>query len=61
MPNRNEQVKRETRVAEVREGRLKATEPSARGRAEHAVDAPQVCCFCDGQSRWGKLPPKGEK
>lgn len=54
MPNRNKQVKRETRVAEVREGRQKAAEPAGRGSPNHGVDAPQVCTLCAGQSRWGQ-------
>ena len=37
-------------MAKVREGRLKAIEPSARGRAKHVADASPVCDPCDGQS-----------
>lgn len=61
MPSVKRRVKRETSVAEVREGRLKAAEPTGRGSPKHGADAPQVCTLCVGQSRWGKLPPKGEK
>jgi len=58
MPSVKRRVKRETRVAKVREGRLKATtEPTGRGSPKHGADAPQVCTLCVGQPRWGKLPP----
>ena len=53
MPNRNKQVKRETRVTKVREGRLKAAESTGRGSPKHGADAPQVCTLCVGQSRRG--------
>ena len=43
MPSVKRRVKRETRVAKVREGRLKAAEPTGRGSPKHGADAPQVC------------------
>ena len=48
------QVKQETSVAEIRgnTGRLKATEPAARGRAEHIADAVALVRIpCAGQQR----------
>jgi hypothetical protein len=53
MPSVKRRVKRETRVAEVREGRLKATEPTGRGSPKHGADASQVRTLCVGQSLWG--------
>ena len=71
LPTRNRKAPetvRKTRVAKQPDlvtefrGRLKATEPTGgRGSPRHDADAPQVCILCAGQSRWGKLPPKGEK
>lgn len=53
MPSVKRRVKRETRVAEVREGRQKAAEPTGRCSPKHGADAPQVCTLCVGQTRWG--------
>lgn len=53
MPTRNARVKCETRVAKVREGRLKASEPTGRGSPQHVGNVPLVSSLCVGQSRSG--------
>jgi len=41
------------------QGRLKATEPAAHGRAKHATGVPLACSLCAGQSRSGVNTPRG--
>ena len=58
MPSRKQQVKTETRVDKIvrKDGRLKSTEPSTRGRVKDVTDASQVCNLSDSQSRWDSTP-----
>jgi hypothetical protein len=46
-----QRVKRETRLDKIRNGRLKSTEPTVRGRTEHDTDTSLVCILCVGQCR----------
>jgi hypothetical protein len=51
MPSLKQRVKRETSLDKIRNGRLKSTEPTVRGRTEHDTDTSLVCILCVGQQR----------
>ncbi len=53
MPNLKQQVKRETRVDKIGNGRSKSTEPTVHGSTKDVTDAPLVCSPSVGQARSG--------
>lgn len=61
MPSRKQQVKRETTVDKIGNGRLKSTERTARGRANDAGDVSLVPSLSVRQSGSEKLPEQSEK
>ena len=57
MPTTKLQVKRETSLVKLREGRLKAAELPGRGRPRHVTGAALAGNLCGSQQRRVKLPP----